>query len=171
MEEKESDSNKHDISAEKGPRKKLSTAKKNSYRTLGIIFLLFFGFTAIVFLTQHSDTINWVEDYHAGVEKAKQQNKPVLVAFYKSYIPRNTQEGIYSNQHIKEFIETRFVPILIDVSKHPEIAKLYNVSLYPAHYIKQPDSNEVFGPIGYRPPLDFIPALKGLMTEMGMPDE
>jgi len=171
MEEKESDSNNHDVSAEQGLQKTPSTAKKNSYRTLGIIFLLFFGFTAVVFLTQHSDTINWIEDYHAGVETAKQQNKPIFLAFYKSYIPTNTLEEIYSNQNIKEFIEARFVPILIDASKHPEIAKLYNVSLYPAHYIKQPDSNEAFGPIGYRPPMDFIPALKGLMTEMGMPDE
>ncbi|MHC4738223.1 MAG: hypothetical protein ACYS9Y_04880 [Planctomycetota bacterium] len=171
MEEKDSDSNNHDISAEKRPQNMTSTAKKIPYRTLGIIFLLFFGFIAIVFLTQYSDTINWVEDYHAGVETAKQQKKPIFLAFYKSYIPINTLDGIYSNQIIKEFIEARFVPILIDASKHPEIAKLYNVSLYPTHYIKQPDSNEAFGPIGYRPPLDFIPALKGLMTEMGMPDE
>ncbi len=171
MEEKESDSNNHDVSAEQEPQDMPSTAKKNSYRTLGIIFLLFFAFTAVVFLTQHSDTINWIEDYQAGIETAKQQNKPIFLAFYKSYIPTNTLEEIYSNQNIKEFIEARFVPILIDASKHPEIAKLYNVSLYPAHYIKQPDSNEVFGPIGYRPPLDFIPALKGLMTEIGMPDE
>jgi hypothetical protein len=148
-----------------------SAAKKNSYRTLGIIILIFFGFTAIVFLTQNSNTINWIEDYDAGVEAAKRQSKPIFLAFYKSYIPTKTLEEIYSNQNIKEFIETRFVPILIDASKNPEIAKLYNVSLYPAHYIKQPDSSEAFGPIGYRPPLDFIPALKGLMTEMGMPYE
>jgi hypothetical protein len=171
MEEKESDSNNHNVPAEQELQKTQSPAKKNSYRTLGIIFLLFLGFIAVVFLTQNSDMINWFEDYHAGVEAAKQQNKPIFLAFYKSYIPTKTLEEIYSNQHIKEFIEARFVPILIDVSKNPEIAKLYNVSLYPAHYIKQPDSNEAFGPIGYRPPLDFIPALKGLMTEMGMPDD
>ena len=171
MKEKESDSNNHDVSAEKGLQDMSSQPKKNSYRTLRIIFLLFFGFIAVVFLTQNSDTINWIEDYHAGVETAKQQNKPIFLAFYKSYIPTKTLEEIYSDQNIKEFIEARFIPILIDASKNPEIAKLYNVSLYPAHYIKRPDGNEAFGPLGYRPPLDFIPALKGLMTEMGMPDE
>jgi len=171
MKETESDSNNHDVSAEKTPPNMASPAKKSSYRTVGIVFLIFLGFIAIVFLTQDSDTINWIEDYDAGVETAKQQNKPIFLAFYKSYIPTKTLEEIYSNQNIKEFIEARFIPILIDASKNPEIAKLYNVSLYPSHYIKQPNSNASFGPLGYRPPLDFIPALKGLMTEMGMPHE
>jgi len=171
MEEKESERNSRNVPAEKRLQDMSSPAKKNSYRTLGIIILLFFGFIAIVFLTQDSDTINWIEDYDVGVETAKQQNKPIFLAFYKSYIPTKTLEEIYSDQNIKEFIEARFIPILIDASKHPEIAKLYNVSLYPSHYIKRPDGNEAFGPLGYRPPLDFIPALKGLMAEMGMPDE
>lgn len=171
MEEKESERNSRNVPAEKGLQDMPSAAKKNSYRTLGIIILIFLVFTAIVFITQNSNTINWIEDYRAGVERAKQQNKPIFLAFYKSYIPTKTLEEIYSDQNIKEFIEARFIPILIDASKNPEIAKLYNVSLYPSHYIKRPDGSEFFGPLGYRPPLDFIPALKGLMTEMGMPDE
>jgi len=171
MEEKESERNSRNVPADKGLQDMASPTKKNSYRTVGIVFLIFFGFIAIVFLTQDSDTINWIEDYDVGVETAKQQNKPIFVGFYKSYIPTKTLEEIYSDQDIKEFIEARFVPILIDAAKNPEIAKLYNVNLYPAHYIKRPESSEAFGPLGYRPPLDFIPALKGLMTEMGMPDE
>lgn len=147
-----------------------STGKKQS-RVLWIILLVFFAFVVIVFLTQHKDAIDWVEDYDAGIKLAKQQNKPVFLAFYKSYIPMHTLERIYTNRYIKGYIEARFIPILIDAAKQPEIAKRYNVNYYPAHYIKQPDSNEVFGPIGYRPPPDFISELKGLIKKMEMSGE
>ncbi|GAI23028.1 unnamed protein product, partial [marine sediment metagenome] len=80
-------------------------------------------------------------------------------------------DRIYTNSSIKEFIEARFIPILVDAAKQPEIAKRYNVNYFPAHYIKQPDSNEVFGPIGYRPPPDFISELKGLIKKTELPSE
>ncbi|MHC4394343.1 MAG: DUF255 domain-containing protein [Planctomycetota bacterium] len=169
MEDKEPSN--HNVSAEQRPEHTPPLTKKNAYRTLGILFLVFFGFAAIVFLTQNSDTIDWIEDYQTGTKLAKQQNKPIFLAFYKSYIPTNTLERIYADRRIKNYIEARFVPILIDADKYPEIAKRYNVSSYPAHYIKQPDSNETFGPIGHRPPLHFISDLKGLTKEMGLPYE
>jgi len=167
----EKEFNNHDTLAQQAPQNVPHSAGKTRSRALWIILLVFFAFVVIVLLTERKDTINWVEDYEAGIKLAKQQNKPVFLAFYKSYIPTNTLERIYANRSIKSYIETRFVPILIDAAKQPEIAKRYNVNYYPAHYIKQPDSNEVFGPIGYRPPRDFIDELKGLIKKMELPSE
>jgi thioredoxin-related protein len=163
--------NNHNVSAEQMQRNAPASAHKKSSRPLVIIFLVFIAFIIIVFLIQQKVTIDWIENYQTGIELAEQQNKPIFIAFYKSYIPSNIKERIYSNRSVKEYIEATFIPILIDAAQEPDIAKLYNVKDYPAHYVKQPDSNDVFGPFGYRPPRGFINQLKGVIKQMGLPAE
>jgi len=145
-----------------------STGKKRS-RALWIIFLVFLAFVATVFLTQRRDSIAWIEDYEAGLKLAKHQNKPVLLAFYRQFTTLSTRafNNTYNNPGVKKFVEQNFIPILIDVDKQPEIAKRYNVNYYPTHYIKRPDSDEIFGPmVGYDPPSLFIKKLKDLLEKM-----
>ena len=73
---------------------------------------------------------------------------------------------------VKKFVERNFIPILIDVDKQPEIAGHYNINYYPTHYVKQPDSDDTFGPrVGYDPPALFIKELKKLLQKMGRLDE
>ncbi len=150
-----------------------STGKKHS-RALWIILLVFFAFVITVFLTERRDMIDWVEDYEAGIKLAKQQNKPVLLAFYKLHtrFSTDTWQNTYNNPQVIEYVEANFIPILIDVDKQPEIAKRYHINYYPAHYIKQPDSDELFGPLlGYDPPALFIKKLKNLFKKMDMSGE
>jgi hypothetical protein len=144
------------------------TKKKNS-RSLLIVFLVFVAFVAIVFLTQHKEPINWIEDYQAGLELAKQRGKPVLLVFYKQFTIYTTRafNDTYKDPDVKKLIEQNFIPILIDVDKQPDIATLYNIDYYPTVYIKRPDSDKIFGPmIGYDPPPLFIKKLKGLLKEL-----
>lgn len=158
----------------KGLEKVPSSVKRKQSRALWIIFLVFFVLVAIVFLTQRKTPIDWIEDYEAGFKLARQQNKPVLLAFYKINtrysleISRNT----YNNPEVKKYVEANFIPILIDVDKQPEIAERYNVTYYPAHYIKRPDSNELFGPrLGYDPPQLFIREIKALLEKLELSGE
>ena len=147
----------------RGPEKKQS-------RALWIVFLVFFGLVAAVFLFQGRESfINWVEHYEAGIQLAKRQNKPILLAFFKQHTRfcSDMQQNTYNNPDVIEYVEQNFVPILIDVDKQPEIAKRYRVSYYPTHYIKRPDSDELFGPrLGYDPPSLFIKELKYLVEKM-----
>jgi len=150
-----------------------SGGKKPS-RALLILFLAFCGFVTIVFLTQHEDTINWVEDYHAGLETAKRQNKPILLAFYKQFTPMSTDtwRHTYTNRKVIEYVEANFIPIIINVDEQPKIANRYHINYYPTHYIKRPDSDELFGPmLGYDPPGLFVTKLKDLLKKMNLPDK
>jgi len=168
------DFNNQDTSTNRNPEKTQPSIGKKPSRAIWIVFLVFIALVAIVFLTQHKEPIDWVEDYQAGLELAKQQNKPVLLAFYKQFTPMSTStfENTYNNPDVKKFVEQNFIPILIDVDKQPEIAKHYNIGYYPTHYIKQPDSDDIFGPMmGFDPPSLFIKKLKDLLQEMGQLDE
>ena len=170
MTEKEFDN--RDVSATQTPKEAQPSAGKKQSRTLWIIILVFIMFVVIVFLTEHRDTIAWVEDYYAGLETARRQNKPILLAFYKQFTPMSTDtwQNTYTNRSVIEYVEANFVPILIDVDKQPEIARRYNINYYPTHYIKLPDSEQLLGPmLGYDPPGLFIKKLKNLLKNATAP--
>jgi hypothetical protein len=158
-----------DVSTQQTPGNIPPASGKKSSRALLILFLAFFGLVTIVFLTQRRDTIAWVKDYNAGVEMAKEQNKPILLAFYKQFTPMSTNAWLhtYTDRKVIKYVEANFIPIIINVDEQPEIASHYHIGYYPTHYIKRADSNELFGPmLGYDPPELFISKLKGLYEKM-----
>ena len=152
-----------------------SSAQKKQSRPLLIIFLVFFIFLVIVFLTQDKDTIDWIEDYETGIELAKKQNKPVLLAFYNQDISFcwRTKRGSYNNPKVIKYVEANFIPILIDVDKQPEIVQQYNVKNYPTHYVEDPHSGKLSNPlIGCMPiPSLFIERIDHLLNTMKESDK
>ena len=151
-----------------------SAGNKKQSRPLVIIFVVFLVLVAIVFLTQRKTSIDWVENYEAGLEQARQQNKPVLLAFFKANIRYCTEivQETYNNPDVKKYVEANFIPIFIDVDKQPEIGELYKVNYYPTHYVKRPDSDELFGPrVGHDPPQLFIREIKALYEQMKLSEK
>jgi hypothetical protein len=138
----------HDVPAGRTPKEASPSAGKKQSRLLWIIILVFIIFVVTVFLTEHKESIAWIEDYHTGIELAKQQNKPVLLCFFKqgTHFTSDMWQDVYSRPKVKKYVEANFVPILIDVDKQPEIAKRYNVTYYPTHYVEYPDTNQIDGP-------------------------
>jgi hypothetical protein len=125
----------------------LSAGKKKS-RALWLIILVFFAFVIIVFLTQKKVDIAWIEDYNAGIELAKRQNKPALLCFFKQHTHFSSEmwQNVYNKPNVKKYVEANFVPILIDVDKQPKIAGRYNITYYPTHYVERPNSGKTDGP-------------------------
>jgi hypothetical protein len=126
-----------------------SAGKKHS-RALWIIILVFIMFVVTVFLTENKEdpTDWWEKDYHAGIELAKQQNKPALLCFFKEGTRLSSEmwQNVYNKPEVRKYVEANFVPILIDVDKQPEIARRYNVEYYPTHYVEHPNTNQIDGP-------------------------
>lgn len=150
----------------------VSTRKKSS-RSLWILILIFIAFVTTVFLTQREDRIDWIEDYEAGLKLAEQQNKPVLLAFYKEFSRycSDMKQNTYNNPKVIEYVESNFVPILIDVDKQPQIAERYKIGYYPTHYIKNHKSDKLSDPhIGYDVPSVYIRKLENLLKKMDLPD-
>ena len=142
---------------------------KSQYRTLLAIIIVFAAFWALVLFTQKKDPIDWVENYEAGVETARQQNKPLLLVFYKPNAPMYTDatNNTYNNPKVKEYVESNFVPILINVVARPDLAGKFNIDYYPTHYVKRPDDDTLFGPRkGWDPPALFISEMKKLLDEL-----
>lgn len=152
-------SDNHDVSTGQTPKEAPPSAGKKQSRALWIIILVFIIFVAIVFLTEYREPIAWIEDYHTGIELAKQQNKPALLCFFKQHTHFSSEmwQKVYKGPRVKEYVEANFIPILIDVDKQPKIASRYNVTYYPTHYVENPNTNQIDGPfIGAFRLLEFI---------------
>ncbi len=165
--------NNHNGRPEESPADLPAPERKKSSRAVWTVFLVFFVFVIIVFLTRKNESIDWIVDYEAGIKQAKQQNKPVLLAFYKQFTPYTTAtfQDTYKSPEVIKFVEADFVPILINVDEQPALAERYQVGYYPTHYVQRPDSNDLFGPLmGYDPPELFIKKLKEQLQKMGAAD-
>ena len=162
--------NNDDPSTSKMPENISQASEKKYLRPLLILFLVFLAIVVIVFLTHRRDTINWVEDYDVGVNLAKQQNKPILLAFHKRNISfcQVMEQYVYNSPEAIKYVETNFIPIVIDVDKQPEIAKQYNVDYYPTYYVEYPDSDKLSEPlVGCHPrPFLFIERIDYLLNKI-----
>lgn len=142
--------NNHDVSTNETSKETRPSAGKKQSRALWVVILVFIVFVVIVFLTQYliREPIDW-KDYNTGIELAKRQNKPALLCFSKQNAPFCSYmwQNIYNKPDVKKYVEANFVPILIDVDKQPEIARRYNVTYYPTHYVENPSTNEIDGPL------------------------
>ena len=140
----------HDVSTSQTPKEAPPSAGKKQSRMLWIVILVFTIFVVAVFLTENKeDPTNWWEkDYRTGIELAKRQNKPALLCFFKqgTRFSSDMWQDVYSKPDVQKYVQANFVPILIDVDKQPELAKRYNVTYYPTHYVECPDTNQIDGP-------------------------
>jgi hypothetical protein len=137
----------HDVPTNQTSKQAQPSANKKRYLALWVVILVFTIFVVVVFLTQNKEQIAW-KDYNTGIELAKQQNKLALLCFSKQNAPFCSYmwQNIYNKPDVKKYVEANFVPILIDVDKQPGIARRYNVTYYPTHYIENPSTNQIDGP-------------------------
>ena len=146
----------------------VNSPKTSSRRSLLLILVVFVAFVTIVILKQDKDSIKWIEDYQAGVELARQQNKPMLIAFHKQFTQYCTliTQNTYPDERVIKYIHDNFIPIYIDIEKQPAIAEQFKIGYYPTHYIKRHDSDERFGPhTGHDVPGVFIEKIERLRKE------
>ena len=142
--------------------------KSNSRKSLLVILVVFVAFVTIVIIKQEKGSIDWITDYQTGLELAKKQNKPMLIAFHKKFATMSTEmtQDTYTNKRVTKYIEDKFIPIYIDVEKQPKTAQLFNVRYYPTHYIKYHDSEKLIGPLlGYDVPRIFLEKIERLLKE------
>ena len=133
-----------------------------------IMILIFIALVSVVFITQNKASIDWVEDYSAGIELAKKQNKPALLCFYRKFTRYSSEmwNNTYNKPSVKINVEANFVPVLIEVDEQPEIAERYKIGYYPTHYVLDSNSGLLDGPhLGSHKLFEFIKRPRGFLAK------
>jgi thioredoxin-related protein len=142
--------------------------KTGSRRPLITIIVVFVAFVTFVMIKHEEKSINWITDYQAGVELAGQQNKPMLIAFHKQFTQYCTliTQNTYPDERVIKYVHDNFIPIYIDIEKQPDLAEQFKIGYYPTHYVKWPDSEELYGPhTGHDVPKVFIEKIERMRKE------
>ena len=97
--------------------------------------------------------INWLEWNKESFDKAKKEEKPVLLDLTAVWCHwcHVMDATSYSDEEIAEIINKDFIPIKVYIDKHPDIRERYNMGGFPSTVFLNPDGQIITGET-YVPP-------------------
>ncbi|MDD2321533.1 MAG: thioredoxin family protein [Geobacteraceae bacterium] len=97
-------------------------------------------FAAPVMAGEHG--VHWLT-YEQGLEKQRELKKPMLLFFHLSYCYRCKQmeHKVYEDAKVIRFINQNFIPVIVDLDKEKQTAKLFEVDYTPTHVFIAPDGS------------------------------
>jgi thioredoxin-related protein len=93
-------------------------------------------------VTAAEDDVRWLT-YEQGLEKQRELNKPMLLFFHLPYCYRCKQmeRKVYKDSKVLSFINQHFSPVVVDLDKEKQTAKLFEVDYTPTHVFTAPDGS------------------------------
>lgn len=92
------------------------------------------------------EKIKWLEWSKEAFEKAKRENKPVLLDIHGVWCHWcHVQEESYEDPIVIETINEKFIPIKVDTDKRPDINERYNQGGWPTTAFLTPDGMLIAG--------------------------
>ncbi len=101
-------------------------------------------FLVLIFVTTSLFAdINWADDYKSALEKAKTQNKKVMVMFSSEDCKecQNMHKTVYSDKEISEYVNKNFVAVNVDVEYDGR--KGFKVYKIPTLYFLDPKGKQI----------------------------
>ncbi|KHO47359.1 MAG: hypothetical protein QT00_C0002G0009 [archaeon GW2011_AR5] len=96
--------------------------------------------------------IEWLEWSKEAFEKAKRENKPILLDIYGVWCHWcHEQDKSYEDEIVIDTVNEKFVPIKVDTDKRPDINERYNQGGWPTTAFLTPDGMIIAGAT-YLPP-------------------
>ncbi len=88
--------------------------------------------------------VHWLT-YQQGLEKQRELKKPMLLLFHLSYCYRckNMERKVYEDSKVINFVNQHFIPVVVDLDKQKQTAKLFEVNYTPTHIFIAPDGSTV----------------------------
>jgi len=89
--------------------------KQNSIQYAKLTFVLFIALlivSSIMYFQFNAGKVNWM-DYKIGIERAANENKPILVYPYYTWSPKSkmANQALFSDDDLVELIESKFIPV------------------------------------------------------------
>lgn len=104
-----------------------------------------------------ASSIAWVENFDAALDRAKVENKPVLVDFFATWCGpcKLMDRETYTDSAVGAEL-TNWIGARIDVDKNEEVAKRFGIEMIPTTVLLQPDGKEIARESGYVGPQAFV---------------
>jgi len=110
--------------------------------------------------------IQWMDQFQEGLALSKKSKKPVLVFFSATwcYWCRKLNQDVFMKDDVASLSE-RFINILIDVDKNPELASTFGVRGVPDIYFMDQNGKQVVQYNGNRTSTDIISQMRSVLVK------
>lgn len=106
------------------------------------------------------DSLQWTDSFLEAIEKAKNENKVILIDFSSDRCGwcKKLEEATYQDSNVINFLNDNVIPTKINSSlqENKSITNYYKISGFPTTIFVNPDSSEIDRIIGYLPAEQFI---------------
>ena len=114
------------------------------------------------------ESIQWMTDYEAGLERARIERKPVMIGFYTTwcYYCKVLDAKTYPDPEVVR-LSKQFVCIKINSDRRKDLGRSYRITGTPIIVFLSRDGLEKTRLIGYRPPSSLIEMLHQVLDDRG----
>lgn len=137
---------------------------RNPGRVVRGLFLLttVFCFVPGVF----GDEVRWETNPEAALQRASATGQPVLMKFTADWCGhcKRMERTTFADPEMVEAVHQNFIPVLIDTTKHGELAKQLKITGLPALLIVAPDLTIVDRIRGYQSKDELLPRLSTVLA-------
>lgn len=111
-------------------------------------------------------SINWLYSYNEALNKARQENKPIMMDLYTEWCGwcKKLDDETYQDKKIIE-ASINLVSLKIDAEKNPDIAEKYNAAGYPTILFINAQGNVIGGGSGFRNADELLSEIEAALPE------
>ena len=132
----------------------------NKTTLLPVILLALLIFTAVNCSSKNGSTsesvVNWLYDCNEALNKAQNENKPIMIDFYTDICPAcdKLDSDTYSDNELGTFLNDNFVCLKSDAN-NSNLSQEYSISVVPTIVFTSSDGTEFGRFSGYKSPNEF----------------
>jgi len=110
--------------------------------------------------------VRWL-GYEDALARAAVEGKPVYIYFYSKSCPycEMMEKNTFPNASVNEMLNTRFIPVRVDVERRPGLASTYWIPGTPFHVFLCPNGSLLGVASGYRNPDSFLKLLNTALAK------
>jgi uncharacterized protein len=141
-------------------------------RLLVILILLLLNLSPVYAddSVSHSESIAWQDWSDAAFQRAKKENKPVILDLEANWC-HVMDNQTYSNPAVAKLISQHFIPLRVDQDSRPDLSNRYQDYGWPATIIFSPSGVEVAKRSGYIPTKEMVGLLTNVIKHPNTPEE
>lgn len=109
----------------------------------------------------------WKHNLNDALTTAKTARKPILIDFSATWCGpcQMMKKNVFPSPEFQA-VAKNFVLVDIDVDANPSLAQKYGANAIPLFVFLDPDGNEVYRIVGYRPAAEFVAEMKKALEMM-----
>jgi thiol:disulfide interchange protein len=120
-------------------------------------------------ITTHETTsVRWETDFSSALERARKEDKPVLVNFYADWCVwcKRLESTTFRDGKVASMLQNQMVPISLDVEGDGrDLSNQYRVDGLPTIIVVDGDGRELGRIPGYMPPAGFLEQIQGFIQQ------